>query len=63
MRLMAVGVATLAVAAGRAQTAADTVAMLPAFNIPVLTVTTTDGSLPTCDFVTGTRGVYGYRYY
>ena len=47
MRLMAVGVATQAVVAGRAQTAADTVAMLPAFNIPVLTVTTTDGSLPT----------------
>lgn len=59
MRLMAVGVATLAVVTGRAQTAADTVAMLPAFNIPVLTVTTTDGSLPTCDFVTAPEGCTG----
>ena len=59
MRLMAVGAATLAVVAGRAQTAADTVAMLPAFNIPVLTVTTTDGSLPTCDFVTAPEGCTG----
>ena len=59
MRLMAVGAATLAVVAGRAQTAADTVAMLPAFNIPVVTVTTTDGSLPTCDFVTAPEGCTG----
>ena len=59
LRLMAVGLVALAVVAGRAQTAADTVAMLPAFNIPVLTITTTDGTLPTCDFVSAPEGCTG----